>query len=510
MKLRTGKVVIMSENNENIVGEVSEQQLGTVADNVVLPNVPLMPNVALQAQENVGDDIAPQSQVDSGDNGNNAPVAQSDMMSFLSQIMTEIKNTSTKMDQQKTELVQHFDIKLDVKIDQQKTELVQHMDIKMNEMRKCLVETNEIVSQMREDLNQAKGEIDQVKTELKDHKVSFTNKIVNITKQNGEKFDCLDAQMTAVTLEITTNKEVVGYIASQVDNIEKKYEEKLAAVDSGLVNNSRDIRNLQLGQTSPVTHVLQSGIGKPELKFYGDYKIHPKVFIQQLGQFIESFPTHANVKALIQSTMKGDAELWYSMVEEKYQTFDEFRSIFLSNYWGEYNQQKVRHDLFNGKFRERFGSSREQYLIRKYYAIRHLEPVFSETDIVKYLARHFDEDIRKVIVVQRITTMDKLIEYMRSLDDVYFNSAPNNRQNFGREERSCQQQHRVEGVFAHQRANTQDNNFRQYQGRRYNSNYNQNQDFNRQNRNTNRPRETRPVNNNDNNAGEQRPPTQNF
>uniref|UniRef100_V5I9S1 Uncharacterized protein n=1 Tax=Anoplophora glabripennis TaxID=217634 RepID=V5I9S1_ANOGL len=37
--------------------------------------------------------------------------------------------------------------------------------------------------------------------------------------------------------------------------------------------------------------------------------------------------------------------------------------------------------------------------------------------MVKMLARHFEEDIHKVIVTQRIPTIDGLIDYIRSIND---------------------------------------------------------------------------------------------
>ncbi|XP_023311504.1 putative mediator of RNA polymerase II transcription subunit 29 [Anoplophora glabripennis] len=154
-----------------------------------------------------------------------------------------------------------------------------------------------------------------------------------------------------------------------------------------------------------------------DLVFFGDTRIHPAVFIKKLKKYIETLPSSMNIKNIISSTMKGDADIWYQLIEDKYDTFDEFEQLFISKYWGEYHQQKVRINLINGKYNEKFGSSRERYLMKKIYNIKHLEPKFTENEMVKMLARHFEEDIHKVIVTQRISTIDGLIDYIRSIDD---------------------------------------------------------------------------------------------
>lgn len=66
---------------------------------------------------------------------------------------------------------------------------------------------------------------------------------------------------------------------------------------------------------------------------------------------------------------------------------------------------------------EIIGLSREEHIMRKFYNARYLEPVLTEGEIVHYLSRHFEEDIRKVIVIQRIETIDSLVEYIRAIDE---------------------------------------------------------------------------------------------
>ena len=73
-------------------------------------------------------------------------------------------------------------------------------------------------------------------------------------------------------------------------------------------------------------------------------------------------------------------------------------------------------NLFNGKYTESEGISREKYIIRKIYNIRYLEPKFTEDEMVRYLERHFNDDIHNVIITQRITTFDNLIEYIRKIN----------------------------------------------------------------------------------------------
>lgn len=151
--------------------------------------------------------------------------------------------------------------------------------------------------------------------------------------------------------------------------------------------------------------------------FYGDNRMHPRVFLTRLKQHLETLHSNIKIKQVIQSLIKGQAEFWYELVEDKFETVEEFEHLIIKQYWSEHTQQKIRFNLFNGKYKEEMGISRENYIMRKIYNIKYLEPEFQEVEMVRYLARHFETEIHNVIITQRIVTLESLIEYLRGIDD---------------------------------------------------------------------------------------------
>lgn len=177
--------------------------------------------------------------------------------------------------------------------------------------------------------------------------------------------------------------------------------------------------------THTIHHVYNTSF-ENDLIFTGDRKLHPKLFVKILKEETNELPEGKNIRHFIRSKLKGDAETWYSIIEDKYKTVNEFVDLFLNNYWGENYQAKIRENLFNGKYIEYKGCSREKYILRKYSYVQHLEPKMPEVEIVKYFARHFNESIRDVILIQGIDTIEKLLQYLRRLDDVKLDQFKNN------------------------------------------------------------------------------------
>ncbi|KAJ8971020.1 hypothetical protein NQ314_000939 [Rhamnusium bicolor] len=91
--------------------------------------------------------------------------------------------------------------------------------------------------------------------------------------------------------------------------------------------------------------------------------------------------------------------------------------MFLGYFWGNLAQEKVREDLYTGIYDEARWMSREQYAMKKINLAKYLEPVIEESDIVKYVARRYEENIRETIVVNEFMTIKKLLQYLKRVDD---------------------------------------------------------------------------------------------
>lgn len=311
-----------------------------------------------------------------------------------------------------------------------------------------------------------------------------------IKQEWGKHADTLKAEIyTEINRESEQRIEAIHKVAEKIEERDILINAKITEIDISGKKNTEDINALQNASKSLCFD--RHDRVKFELKYAGENKLHPKIFIRQLGQYVGTYGLETNIKQIIQGSLCGEAELWYQLVEDRYNSFEQFETLFLNHFWGEHAQQKVRFSLFNGKYSTRFGCSREKYVLQKYYNVRHLEPALTETEIVKFLSRHFDEDIHKVIVVQRITTMDQLIEYMRSLDDVWFTRRVN--KNFDRANDVERLERPIEGGQQHSRTESQARvsqeqtirNQVYHDHRRQTENQNCNRGYNRQNQDSN-------------------------
>ncbi|KAK9718055.1 hypothetical protein QE152_g23411 [Popillia japonica] len=113
---------------------------------------------------------------------------------------------------------------------------------------------------------------------------------------------------------------------------------------------------------------------------------------------------------ILRSSLVNDAATWFSVVENTFASFEEFEVLFLSKFWSETEQDKIRSNLYMGKFNAQKGNSREQYFINRYATVRHLTPKLTEKEIIKHFARHYDFEIHKTVIVQNITTFKDFCE----------------------------------------------------------------------------------------------------
>ncbi|KAJ8936171.1 hypothetical protein NQ314_012467 [Rhamnusium bicolor] len=291
-------------------------------------------------------------------------------------------------------------------------------------LRNKISETNETIAR---EINLVKREMSRENKNLRDQ-IELTNLNLNT------KIDTIAANLEKQILSKVANElhNRVGKLQVEIEHNRKQIEGKIMNIDEQYASNLHVINkkleaeddNLReqinkIGKEKMIQYVCsRAPQTEMNIVFYGDRRIHPKIFVKNLKEYLETLSEDINVKSYIRNSLKGDAEIWYSIVEDKYETFEEFVAVFLANYLGENHQSKIRENLFNGKYRVNVGLSRERYILKKYNYVRHLEPRMPDSEIVKYFARHFSDNIRDVILIQGIDTIEKMLQYLRRIDDV--------------------------------------------------------------------------------------------
>lgn len=409
------------------------------------------------------------------------------------------QSTSTQ-DAGDTDTTQHTNTTPDTNIMERLLAMMTGMEQKIDDSTKRTEENNKKLEQKIDDNSK---KIEQKLGNLEHNNKKMERRMEENSKKMEEKFEGtveeIKLEMNKFETKITRMHEEIGEeINTQVHKARDEIRNELQQDVENLIGDGFTVINKQLAeQDETIKHTLNEQekriqqntqkinalpnitsstcthsqiYSSTELYFYGDARVHPKIFMTRLKQYVSTLHNLTNIKFVIQNTLKGEADFWYQTIEEKYESFEQFENLFLKQYWGEYNQQKVRQNLFNGKYYENSGISRERYILRKLYNIRYLEPKFTENEMVRYLARHFSDDIHNVIIIQRINTLDDLIEYLRGIDDYrtgWRKPAP-------REDRRDRQEDN--------RQNRENQNYRNYGNQnRYLENRGQNRNYNNEN-----------------------------
>ncbi|KAJ8960355.1 hypothetical protein NQ314_006092 [Rhamnusium bicolor] len=211
---------------------------------------------------------------------------------------------------------------------------------------------------------------------------------IELTNLNlNKKIDTIAANLEKQILSKVDNK-LDGKLQVEIEHKRKQIEGKIMNIDEQYASNLHVInKKLEAGDENLREQINKIGEEKiiqyvcsraPQTEmnivFYGDRRIHPKIFVKNIKEYLETLWEDINVNSYIRNSLKGDAEIWHSIVEDKYETFEEFVEVFLANYWGENHQSKIRENLFNGKYRVNVGLSRD----RKKY-LRRIDDVKTQT-----------------------------------------------------------------------------------------------------------------------------------
>uniref|UniRef100_A0A1Y1MYH0 Retrotransposon gag domain-containing protein n=1 Tax=Photinus pyralis TaxID=7054 RepID=A0A1Y1MYH0_PHOPY len=233
-------------------------------------------------------------------------------------------------------------------------------------------------------------------------------------------------------------------------------------------------------------------------QFTGKGKVHPMTFLKILEATILNnrrifgkLFTNVDEISLIRSVLKEDAQIWYDTVDEKIANFESFKENFISQYWGDWEQNKTRDQLNMGKYNRNRGS-RVKYLMENYSQFKHLENGIQESVLVRRLAKHYEEEISQKVTKDDITTYEEFLRMLKRYDtadeekDAAYDykireqGRQYEKQGYGNQWRG----NRPYGAYQ-ERGNRMENLNRNYNNYNNNGNYNRNANNGNFNRNNN-------------------------
>lgn len=326
-------------------------------------------------------------------------------------------------------------------------------------------------------LHNIEQEIELVKTKLEDQERSIMNKILQSIdekikhqtikvineefRSNSEAMDEVNAKMCQELLEI---------------NPIKKTNEPHS-------NPAPDVNIMYLGQHDSII---------PPARFDGRDR-NPVAVLDKLKSYVNKTENrHKILKGLppfnftdaIENCLTGSASMWWQINKERIHNIELFEIAFRNKYWNDDIQWAIKEKLNQDKFKPDGRLTRSEYFTERAIVLKTMTPQIVEKDIIKIMARHFDEHIRRACIIHDITTVSKMEELL-NLEDLEYNQKntqlnkrpyqrPNPQTNIGNERWNNQQnyhQNQQNNAYRNQSRNYQGNNNRNNNG--YNNNRNQ-------------------------------------
>ena len=143
----------------------------------------------------------------------------------------------------------------------------------------------------------------------------------------------------------------------------------------------------------------------------------PTKFLEELKNFWEAVRPSPNQFAfVIGSCLRGTAKDWWDLTKETDDDLHTFCDKFRERYWGESVQHEAKARLEFGFYQVGPDINMTTYALQAFREAKSLTPPLDDKEIIRKLARHFNEDIRGVIIGRSISKLKDLLCIMEGFD----------------------------------------------------------------------------------------------
>lgn len=220
--------------------------------------------------------------------------------------------------------------------------------------------------------------------------------------------------------------------ARAVDDMVATNEKTVGLCEKMAQRNSQDFKNINARQLEVEERVRTLGTQREERATppnrQNTFKLSPKTpsfaenyspmkFLSELQDFWAAMrPSQEETAFVIGSCLKGAPKDWWDLVKEDNDTIETFHRKFKDRYWNDNTQHEVRRKLEFGHYTATSDNSMTIYVIKIFRDAKNLTPPLSDSEIIKRLSRHFNEEIRTTILGRQIQKLSELLELLDRFD----------------------------------------------------------------------------------------------
>lgn len=335
----------------------------------------------------------------------------------LEKNMIEKLNENTKKNEENTEqLKQTFTQQL-AENNQQITENITRIEKRIDDMERNMEQRytqqlqehkTQIAQQIQEIRNENRETAIQLRTEVKEVVREEVEIVRSEAKEHWEKCEeSLQQHQASVAYDIRaiTNKMITHKKKNeeQIEQLKECYENSCSTIDGKISKIKEDVRNkiAQIERTPRQQGVIIEHTKNVNFNGEGEY---PMEFVKELEEIHREYYPGEEV-SWIGRHLDGEAAIWWKLIRNEVNTFEQFQTAFTAKYWNQMIQESVRDKLEFGKYRPESGLSMTQYMERCILQNRQLIPPMSDLHLIRKLAHHYSHDIAVACITRGVNNI---------------------------------------------------------------------------------------------------------
>lgn len=297
-------------------------------------------------------------------------------------------------------------------------------------------------------------------TAMKEHELHNEKKFKEYQKQNkemykefhehwDEKFNMMQIEQEgkiqelsdSVTVNVNKTCELANrttLIEAQVHEtkrIQDQKEEEISYIKEDLKKEVDKLRTELRKRPAQMMVYPGAWDDRLQLTFAGNRSENPIEFLTNCERELEQIGNEVTDEEkihFITRHFKDSAAQWYTIIRESIKTYEQFKESFENRYWNIDIQRQVRDQLEYGKFQLNSKISMENYAIRHIEKCKHLQPKFTQYEIISKLAYHFNRNIQLAVFTQGIKSIEQFLILITQLENInkHNTSEPQNTDNF--------------------------------------------------------------------------------
>ena len=249
----------------------------------------------------------------------------------------------------------------------------------------------------------------------------ITDQVSSLRNMNEIRFKIMEGRLTQAKEEHDLTEKAAELNASSISMCEsiarqntsdiQKIDGKQALVERKLLRLEKDFAG-NPGE-SPSINALRL---TPKQPVFNETS-QPVKFLEELRDFWEAVrPSRHQLAFVIGSCLRGTAKDWWDLTKEEDDDFDTFCEKFMERYWGESVQHEAKSRLEFGFYHTGSEIGMATYALQAFREARSLTPPLRDGEIILKLARHFNEDIRSMIIGRSISCLKDLLNILEKFD----------------------------------------------------------------------------------------------